>query len=67
MYDTNDDGGAGSCSPSPVTTDDSDDGCPYALVMEDSWGDGWNGAYWEWFDADGVKLDSGTLETGVVG
>ena len=67
MYDTNDDGGAGSCSPSPIATDDGDNECPYTLVMTDTWGDGWNGANWEWSDGDGVKLDSGTLESGVVG
>ena len=40
VFDTNDDGGAGSCSPSPVSASDDNDGCPYSLVMQDTYGDG---------------------------
>ena len=34
--------------------------------MKDSYGDGWNGAYWSWCSDDGA-CSSGTLESGASG
>jgi hypothetical protein len=37
-----------------------EDGC-YTMLMLDSWGDGWNGAYWSLTDSGGVVVGTGTL------
>ena len=49
---------APSVSQLPTTYED----C-WTLNMVDSWGDGWNNAYWTWFDMDG---DGGVLATGTL-
>ena len=45
------------CDGRPLTT----------LLMSDSYGDGWNGAYYNIFSFDGVLLFGGSLEDGTVG
>ena len=35
--------------------------------MTDTYGDGWNGAYWTWTDPNGDQQKSGTLATGSSG
>jgi hypothetical protein len=38
-------------------------GC-YQIIMTDSYGDGWSGAYYSLYDENGVTVHSGTLENG---
>ena len=38
-------------------------GPTYTLTIIDSYGDGWNGAYYSWIDEDGVAQNTGTLDS----
>ena len=39
----------------------------FTLFMYDSYGDGWNLAYWQWSNSDGEAVSSGTLDNGASG
>jgi len=53
----------GSC----VYTIDCDSATALQLIMSDSYGDGWNGNYFELYDIDGNQLVTTTLESGSSG
>ena len=64
-------GGSSNSSPSwriePATESDVVEVCTDVTVFfngADSWGDGWNGAYWTWTNPSGETQDSGTMNTG---